>query len=223
MKRLIRSTLLITLCLSMNSCVFSCKKVHFSPIVGIDSSKFNESDGYSGSSNEGSLIGPQFGIDVISPINPQLSLESGLRFAAKGNKTTFDSGDDGFEGEAYSFEDKTRLNYIDVPVLARYQIGGNGFSVYGGVQPSLLLSANQKSSGSESENQSMNVKDSYKTLDMAGSLGVGYQFKNGIRLNLGYDHGFSNIVKSNAFGMGNINNRTFKLTVGYRLGKKKSK
>lgn len=223
MKRLIRSIMLVVLCLSMNSCFHSCENLHFSPVAAIDFSKFEESDGYSESNNGGSLIGPQFGIDVISPINPQWSLESGLRFAAKGNKTSFDSDSDSFEGEAYSFEDKTRLNYIDVPVLARYQIGGNGFSVYGGVQPSLLLSANQKSSGSESENQSMNLKDSFKTLDMAGSLGVGYQFKNGIQLNLGYDHGFSNIAKSNAFGMGNINNRTFKLSVGYALGRKKSK
>ena len=223
MKRLTRSTTLIVLCLSMNSCFFSCENLHFSPIASIDFSKFDESEGYGESNNGSSRIGPQFGIDIISPINPQFSLESGLRFAAKGNKTSFDSSGDGFEGEAYSFEDKTRLNYIDIPVLARYQIGGNGFSVYGGVQPSLLLSAKQKSEGTGSEGQTTDVKDSYRTLDMAGSLGVGYQFKNGIRLNMGYDHGFSNIAKGDAFGMSKINNRTFKIGIGYALGGKKTK
>lgn len=222
MKRVLRFTVLIFLCFSMNSCFVTCRDIVMSPVVAIDSSKFSEEGDYGGSNDGGSLIGLQLGMDAFAPINEQLSLESGLRYAAKGNKTSFESGGE-FEGENYSFEDKTRLNYIDIPVLARYQLGNSGFSAYGGVQPSLLLSAQQKSSGTGSEDQSMRVTDSYKTLDFAGSLGVGYQFQNGIRLNLGYDHGFSNIAKSDAFGASTLNNRTVKLSVGYTIPLKKSK
>lgn len=219
MKRVLRFTFLIFLSLTMNSCFVACKDLVYSPAVSIDFSKFSEEDGYEGSDDGSFLGGPQLGIDVIAPINEQLSLESGLRFAGKGSKSSFESEADGGEG-AYSFEDKTRLNYFDIPILARYRLGEGGFSVYGGVQPSLLLSAKQKSEGTGSESQTMNVKDSYKSLDMAGSVGMGYAFGNGLRINLGYDHGFANIAKGDAFGTGKINNRTLKLTLGYTFGKK---
>lgn len=221
MKRVLRFTVLIFLCFSMNSCVLSCRDIVLSPVVGLDSSQFSEEGDYGGSNDGSSLTGLQLGVDALAPLTNQLLLEGGLRYAAKGNKTSFDDGGE-FEGENYSFEDKTRLNYIDLPILARYRLGNSGFSAYGGVQPSLLLSAQQKSSGTGSADQSMRVTDSYKTLDFAGSLGIGYQFQNGIRLNLGYDHGFSNIAKSDAFGAGAINNRTFKLSVGYTIPLKKS-
>lgn len=221
MKKVLRCTGLLFLGLSMNSCVNACRDVVMSPVIAIDSSKFSEEGDYGGSNDGGSLIGLQLGVDAFAPITNQLLLESGLRYAAKGNKSVFDNGGE-FEGENYSFEDKTRLNYIDFPVLARYQVGNSGFSVYGGMQPSLLLSAKQKSSGTGSEDQSTQVTDSYKRLDFAGSLGIGYRFQNGIRLNLGYDHGFSNIAKSEAFGAGSINNRTVKLSVGYTIPLKKS-
>ena len=193
----------------------------FGVAAGAGSSNINEKMEYAGSnSGGGSLIGPHIGVDVFSPISKRLSLQSGLRFAGKGNKTSFESEGDGGEG-AYSFEDKIRLNYLDMPLLARYRIGEGGFSVYGGVQPSLLLSAKQKSEGTGSEGQTTDAKDSYKSLDMAGSVGVGYAFGNGLNVNLGYDHGLSNIAKSDALGMGKIQNRTIKLTLGYTLGKKK--
>ena len=213
MKRLYTYTFLILLTLSMNSCFFSCQDLHFSPAVGLDSSQFSEEDVSPGSENGGgSLIGFQLGLDAIVPINPQLGLESGLRLAGKGNKT-------GMSGDGYSYSDKTPMTYLDVPVLARYGIGESGFSVYGGIQPSVLLGAKRKSDGSEGGSNSETVTDNFKTLDMAGSLGAGYQFANGIRLNLGYDHGFSNIAKDNTLGMGKINNRTLKLTLGYTFGK----
>lgn len=196
---------------------FPCNLL-YSPVAGIDYSKLSE-DGAYGSLNAESLLSYRLGLDAMMPLNEQVSLESGLHLAGKGGKSSFESDGDG-EG-AYSFEDKTRLNYLDVPLLARYRLGESGFSIYGGVQPSLLLSAKQKSDGTGSESQSTNIRDRYKSLDMAGSLGVGYGFGNGLRINFGYDHGFSNIVKSDAFGSGKISNRTFKLTLGYNLGKRK--
>lgn len=217
MKRSYTYTFLILLTLSMNSCFHSCEKIHLSPVAGLDLSQFSEEDGYAGSENGGgSLVGFQLGLDAIAPINPQFGLESGLRLAGKGNKTSMN-------GDGYNYSDKTVMTYLDVPILARYGLGESGFSFYGGVQPSLLLGAKRKSDGTEGGSNSETITDNFNTLDMAGSLGVGYQFKNGIRLNLGYDHGFSNIAKDDTFGMSKINNRTLKLTLGYAFGKKKSK
>ncbi len=186
--------------------------------AGASSSNIREKSEYSGINDGSALLGPQVGVTVFSPINERLSMEGGLRYAGKGTKTSFD-GSDGEEN--YSYSDKTRLNYLDVPLLARYQVGQGGFSVYAGVQPSLLLSAKRKSEGSGTESQTTDVKDSYKSLDMAGSVGVGYAFGNGLRLNAGYDHGFANIANNDAFGAAKIRNRSFKLTLGYRFGTKK--
>jgi len=194
----------------MSSC-FSCKKLIFSPIIGIDASKFSDEDDYAGSNGE-SLIGYQVGIDAIVPFNDLLSFESGLHLAGKGNKSSF-------SGDGFSSEDKINMTYIDLPMLARYNVGQGGFSVYGGLQPSILLNANQKTVNDDSED-SQKVTDQFKTLDLAGSIGVGYQFSNGVRLNLGYDYGFSNISANQDFGTGKVNNRTFKLIVGYTLGQK---
>lgn len=186
--------------------------------AGASSSNINEKSEYSGINDGSAIIGPQVGVTVLSPINERLSLEGGLRYAGKGNKTSFEDSDG---EENYNYSDKTRLNYLDVPLLARYKVGQGGFGVYAGVQPSLLLSAKRKSEGTGSENQTADVKDSYKSLDMAGSVGVGYAFGNGFQINAGYDHGFTNIADNNSFGTGKIRNRTFKLTLGYRFGTKK--
>lgn len=211
MKTFTKLFCIVGLCLNLSGC-FSCKNLVYSPVLGIDASKFAE-DGDYGDSGSQSLIGIQAGVDINAPINEQLSFESGLKLAGKGTKS-------GSGSEEYSYNTKTNMTYIDVPLLTRYSFG-QGFSAYGGVQPSVLVSAKQKTDGIEGGSSGQNVKDNFKGTDLAGSIGVGYQFKNGIRLNLGYDHGFSNIAKSESFGAGKINSRTFKFTVGYQLGGKK--
>jgi len=221
MKTIIQICLLAFVLITLQNCCSiyyfddidpACSPGHLSPIGAIDVSKFNEGGEYGNSSGE-STIGFQLGVDFIIPVNDQVSAETGLRLARKGSKSSFGDAD-------YSFEDKVLSTYVDIPLLARYKIGQKGFSVYGGLQPSVLLGAKRKSKV-DGSSSSQKVTDQYKTLDLAGSIGVGYQLDNGIKLNLGYDHGFVNISKNNDFGGSKINNRTFKLMVGYVLPNKR--
>lgn len=145
------------------------------------------------------------GAGVNLPIAERLSLESGLLLSGKGNKTKTGTGNS-------TFETKLKLNYIDIPLLARYELGAGGFNVFGGLQPSILLSAKNKFE-TNGNSETVNVKDQYKTLDVAASIGVGYNFDNGIGLNLGYDHGLTKI--NNSEHSLDIKNRMLKLGISY--------
>lgn len=145
------------------------------------------------------------GVAVTFPIAEQFSFESGLYLSGKGNKTATGSGSNALKA-------KLSLTYIDLPLLANYQFGESGFNVFGGLQPSVLISAKNKIDF-EGNSDSQNVKDQYKTLDIATSIGVGYNFENGIGLRFGYSHGLSNIEKEES-GL-KTKNRTLKLGVSY--------
>jgi len=196
----------------------SCSSVLFGVTAGANSSNFSEGGEYDyGGQDNASRIGVQLGARAFLPINDNFSVESGLGFASKGSTTDFGSESDG--GEVFSLEERTRLSYLEVPILARYQFNNTGFSTFAGLQPSLLLSAKQEVEGTGQPSVSMDVKDSFKNFDTAAVLGVGYQFNNGLQLNASYDFGLVNIVDSNTQGLGELRNRSLKLSLGYIFGK----
>jgi len=167
------------------------------PDVGIKKAVNNTTDSET-------FLSYRVGVAANVPINEKFAFETGVHLAGKGNKT-----------KSPNIEDKLNLTYIDVPLTVRYKIGSNNFSIYGGLQPSLLVNAKRKLNVNGMED-SQKITGAYKTLDMAASLGAGCQFNNGIRLNIGYDHGFVNI---NDFGGFKAYNRMFRFTVGYQFGK----
>lgn len=210
---------LITLFTSMSSCCLparllnkKCDETRYYLKGGANASTFKEKsdDGeYSyGSSDNSSRTGFQASTHVILPLNENLSLETGLGFASKGNKTDLGGGD----------ENTTRMSYLEAPVLARYQFNNTGFSTFAGVQPGYLLSAKSKIEGNEIEDTTRDVKDNFKNFDAAAVLGAGYQFGNGLRLDASYDFGFVNIVDTDTPGFGEIRNRSFKISLGYVFG-----
>ena len=143
---------------------------------------------------------------VKLPINDAFNFVPAIIVSGKGNKTT----------EA-GFETKLTSTYIDVPMVATYNLGESNFNVRAGVQPSILLSAKENLKGNGNET-TMDVKDRFKTLDVALVVGFGYQFKNGFGVNFGYDHGLTNIANTNSdFVSSSIKsyNRAMHLGVSY--------
>ncbi|MEL6303499.1 MAG: porin family protein [Bacteroidota bacterium] len=195
----------------------SCSSVYFGATAGVNYSTFSEGGEYDyGGQDNSSRLGVQLGARALLPINDNFSVESGLGYATKGSTTDFGSESEG--GEAFSFEERTRLSYLEVPILARYQFNNTGFNTFAGLQPSLLLSAKREVEGTGQQSASMDVKDSFKNFDTAAVLGVGYRFNNGLRLNASYDFGLVNIVDSNTQGLGELRNRSLKLSLGYIFG-----
>ena len=113
-----------------------------------------------------------------------------------------------FSGQGYSFKGSdgnlVALNYLNVPLMAKYYVV-KGLSIEAGPQIGYLLSA---------KNESTNVKDSFKKVDFAANLGVGYKLKNGINFGARYNFGLLNI--NNVSGdSGKFRNSVLQLSVGY--------
>lgn len=183
-------------------------------LTGFVSSNINEGVDYG--DNNDSKLGLQLGVNVLLPLKNNLRLETGLAYASKGSKSSYNSQDG---EESFSQEDKLNLSYLEAPILARYRFKNTGFSAYSGLQPALLLNAKQKSEATGSSSQDMDVKDRFKSFDTSAVFGVGYEFKNGLMLNAGYDLGLRNIAENTDFGTSTVKNRAFKVSLAYIFGK----
>lgn len=222
MKKLVNLTIIATTAITFTACCTLHTPIfcdaQFSTAGGINFSNLSEDDDY-GSSDNKSKLGMQLGANALFPVNQNLRLETGLGYANKGSKSSYEGERGEFGEEVFSAEDKTTLSYLEAPVLARYQFSNTGFSAYGGLQPALLLGAKQKSEQTGSQSQDMDVKDRFKGFDTSAVFGVGYEFNNGLMVNAGYDLGLVNIAESNEFGNASIKNRAFKISLAYIFGK----
>lgn len=216
-----KKTIKIICALFFTSLVTSCGLL-IVPEAGIDCPTVHYSDSYDGpgvdpdpdtsvkntnnnNSDSEPFLSYTIGVAANKAISEKLAFETGIYVSGKGNKS-----------ESPNIEDKLNLTYLDMPLLAQYTIGKSNFSINGGLQPSLLLKAKRKLMVNGIEN-TQTVTDSYKAFDLAANIGVGYQFNNRIRVNLGYDHGLINI---NDFDGLKAYNRNFKFKIGYVLNKK---
>ncbi|OBQ57275.1 PorT family protein [Tamlana sp. s12] len=89
-----------------------------------------------------------------------------------------------FSGTGFSIDDNTTaLNYLNIPLIAKYYII-KGLSLEAGPQIGFLLSA---------KNEDLDVKDAYNNVDFGITTGVGYKLNNGINFGARYNFGLSNI------------------------------
>jgi len=133
----------------------------------------------------GVLLGVQ---TQVSNLSDDVSLGIGAAFSMQGGKyksTDYIPG--GNYGESTS---TSRLNYLNFPILARYQRQRHGFFAEAGVQPGLLLSA--KDNGA-------NIKDDVKKVDVGIPIGVGYQLKNKVGVGLRITPGLINVNKDEQY------------------------
>lgn len=164
-------------------------------------------------------ISPKAGFHVGGflsiPVTERLLIEPGLYYSTKGLliEQTF--------APASFLKVRTDItnesHYIDFPVVAKVTIG-QGFQLYAGPQVS-YLAANKVNAEAGlfglSYEQDFDWNMGLRKFDFALTGGVGYQFHNGVQLNLGYDHGLSSLDE----GSSNFEayNRAVKFSVGYRF------
>lgn len=114
----------------------------------------------------------------------------------------------GGEREFSGVDYKTKLHYVNVPVLLQYMTG-SGFRLQTGPQFGVLLSAKNKVQDTETD-----VDDSYNTPDFAWSFGASYVTMKGLGFDARYNHGLSNIND----GPGSkIYNRVFQVGLFYQF------
>ena len=114
-----------------------------------------------------------------------------------------------YSGQGAKFQDvgNFNLNYIYVPVMAKYSITEE-FKIEAGPQVGFLMSA--KIDG-------MDAKDLVKSTDFGLNLGAGYDITQNIGLNLRYCMGLSQTQKELMEGETASKNSVIQLSVGYKF------
>lgn len=160
------------------------------------------------------LTGFNGGGYVNIPVGGNLSLEPGLYYSAKGYQ---------LKG-AYTVKDISilsadavstlRTGYIDMPVLLKANF--NGLQVFAGPQVSYLTGANLNTRATVAFfnllNSDMDVTNRFNRWDAAVTGGVGYQFRNGLRLTAAYERG---LMKADAARNTELYNQGFKIGAGF--------
>lgn len=106
------------------------------------------------------------------PLMGKLALQPELLYSSEGSDWSFGLGDDNI-----------KLDYIRVPVLAKYYFI-EGLSAEAGPVFGVLVSANT---------DDRDVKDEYKTFDAAFGIGASYRLNMGVFFSLRYNKGLLNV------------------------------
>ncbi len=181
-------------------------------------------------------LGAQVGVAANFGFGDNLALQPALLYSQKGYRVDLEYTDN---GRTFTYEDKQRLSYLEIPVNFVYTSGGDeGLQVFAG--PYVGFGLNGKS---EEKSQTLinnttvttereadtefvdkvgndNKKDYFRRLDVGATFGVGY--KTGpIQVQLGYGLGVSNLTpndKDNKEPEDTTYNRNLQLTLTYFFG-----
>lgn len=167
------------------------------------------------------FMGLDIGGLVNYSINQKFSLQPELFFSQEG--TQWKSAD---------YDQKNRLNYLNIPLLVQYSTP-SGFFAQTGPQMGLLVSAKMKykenrSAGGivevasqDEENpdglkiQKVNIKNSYARSPVSWVFGAGYIHESGFGINARYNIGLSNILMKTS--VTSIHSRIFNIGITYML------
>ncbi|NNL79324.1 MAG: PorT family protein, partial [Flavobacteriaceae bacterium] len=109
------------------------------------------------------------------------TIEPGLIYSRQGS----DYSDSEYSG---SYD----LDYLNIPVIAQYEVADN-FTLEAGPQFGILLSAKDEFS-IEGESFEEDVKDNTKSMDFGLNLGAGYMITDNIKLSASYNLGLVNLA-----------------------------
>ena len=122
--------------------------------------------------NTKSLVGFHVGGFAEIHVVERFFIQPELLFSTQGTKVDGPFGTDG----------DIKLNYLNIPVLAKYYIVDKKFSVEAGPQLGVLLSAKAEDN---------DIKDFTRSVDFGFNIGVGYNFTDNLSLGLRYTIGLS--------------------------------
>jgi len=117
--------------------------------------------------------------------------------------------------EIDGYDGTIKLDYINVPIMAKIKIFDELY-IQAGPQIGFLLSAKDefKSAGESGEND---IKENLNTIDFGANLGLGYQFEGGFNLGARYNLGLSNINDFEGSDSFKNQNGVFQFSVGFRF------
>lgn len=175
-----------------------------------------------------------FGAGVFAefPVSNKFSVKPGLNFMNKGVRVNSTSTE--IEGALIKQNVKANLNYLEVPVLAIYNIKGSDGKWFLGAGPSASYGVSGKlrgkveiSNGSTTGSESFKIdafKDenedgaNFKRFDYGLGAVAGHNFNKKLAVQLNYLHGLRNIAGSTDFEDSNsFKNRNMLLSLKYKI------
>lgn len=168
---------------------------NYSTVVGDQADSFESKIGFAGG------LGFQFGLCENWNLQPELMYSS--------------------QGADYSDSDFTgtySLNYLNVPIMAQFEVG-DGFHLEAGPQIGFLLSAKDEYSLSDGGSMEEDIKEFVKSTDFGLNLGAGYTFSNGISLRARYNLGLTDVIDNQELSDAGAKwkNSVVSLAVGYYI------
>jgi len=116
-----------------------------------------------------------------------------------------------YSTQGASLDDETlELDYINVPVLAKYYVF-EGFSLEAGPQLGFNINSQYEFEG-ETEDE-----DDIKTVDIAAALGLGYKLPMGIFFQARYNLGITDVYDEIEGTQIDAKNNVFQFSVGYKF------
>lgn len=225
-----KKTLTILLLAAGVVCNNAKAQVRFAPEAGINLSKVNYTadaglfgPGVTFSTSTSMAIGLKVGVVADLGLSDHFSIQPGIFYSMKNGKTTYDVNAGIINVSA---EQTTKLNYIDIPVMALYKFDVGPGKLFAGIGPNVGIGIGGKREFSVlGIDSSADVKfgsdsDQVKRIDFGGNVNVGYELPMGLYLRLSYNMGFVNLSNIPAETYKNMG---FGVSVGYMFGNKAKK
>ena len=161
------------------------------------------------------------GIYADVSINEKIKIQPELLYSAQGSKVFLDESDlmggtnpvdQVIAGSKSEF--KYSFNYLLLPIMMEFNFY-KGFFIAAGPQSGYLISSKQElidNSNSYFTNEGINGDFKKFTIDF--NFGMGYEFKNGMNVNLRYSLGLNNINKSDFV---EYKNSVYQFSIGYSI------
>ena len=174
------------------------------------------------------LLGFHAGLTAEYMFSPQFALHPELVYSMEGAESSIEME---FEEFSFSAQQKLKLGYLNLPVMAKFYVT-EGLSLQAGPQLSYLLSAKNdyEVSGNLSEEFEMDesgtedIKEDLKKISFGLNFGLGYEINNDLFFQARYHLGLSDISDfemdpEDEMGLEfeKIKNSGFQVSIGYKF------
>ncbi|RRJ90981.1 PorT family protein [Paenimyroides tangerinum] len=184
------------------------QEVKFGPKAGVNLSTLSNSP------KAKMLIGFYVGVVAEIKFDDKFSIQPELIYSSQGAKYDYSVSLGNISGTIF----QEKLEYINIPILAKYYIS-KGFSVEFGPQFGFLVKAESKGEvtvkGETFENN-RDIKDEVNSFDFGIGAGFAYDLSNGFFINARYNFGITNVGKSN-YNYQDSENGVAQIGVGYKF------
>lgn len=177
----------------------NAQQIRITPHLGLGWMHFSQPSGSDDVKNQGfAFLG---GAEFEYYLTEKFGVSAGLDYVFSRS----DKDKDSMYGDDWMYY---QHSYLNIPVLAQYHFGS--LAVKAGVQPAFLISADYHDAKGDTHSE----KDGYKSFSLSLPVGLSYDFKFPLTLDLRYA---IPLTKQNKEGDFDVKQTTVALTFGYRF------